>query len=416
MQGIFGPSIDTGQSSPDVDEIFGLNSGAPNDGKVIDPAEGQGDPDNVDDTPSPPDDEAGGQLGDEPSDDTQQPTDQNKHERRPWYVGKNGQLLSKFKSEDALEQAYIELMENKLGRSVDGIEFSSVEQLADAYTKAEKEFYSKASKQKKTDDNAADKQSRQPAENDELTKLQQTVQQQQAQLQQAALAIQRLLWQAEQQQQLQQQPNPQLQLQQAVTQQQIQQQIQQQYKPEELLDELYNDPASVIQKVVDPIIEQKAQELQRLYQQQYQWMTQQLTPVQALMTQMQRASIVQQQLANIQNKYPDFNDLEHEIQAELKNNPQALRTIQVNPGTAEIFIEAAYNKVKANKLLQQSLQAQQQNVQAQQEQQKRVLKAQKEASRIQTGESKRVLRRPSPEEQEIADIFGLGTKKKGIFG
>ena len=250
MQGIFGPSIDTGQSSPDVDEIFGLNSGAPNDGKVIDPAEGQGDPDNVDDTPSPPDDEAGGQLGDEPSDDTQQPTDQNKHERRPWYVGKNGQLLGKFKNEDALEQAYIELMENKLGRSVDGIEFSSVEQLADAYTKAEKEFYSKASKQKATGDNSADKQSRQPAENDELTKLQQTVQQQQAQLQQAALAIQRLLWQAEQQQQLQQQPNPQLQLQQAVTQQQIQQQIQQQYKPEELLDELYNDPASVIQKVV----------------------------------------------------------------------------------------------------------------------------------------------------------------------
>src|SRR5690606_9831891 len=235
MHGIFGPSVDTGQSSPDVGEIFDLNSYAPNDGKEIDPAEGQGDPDNVDDTPSPTDDEAAGQLGDEPSDDTQQRTDQNKHERRPWYVGKNGQLLGKFKSEEALEQAYIELMENKLGRSVDGIEFSSVEELADAYTKAEKEFYSKASKQKKTGDNAADKQSRQPAENDELTKLQQTVQQQQAQLQQAALAIQRLLWQAEQQQQLQQQPNPQLQLQQAVTQQQIQQQIQQQYKPEELL-------------------------------------------------------------------------------------------------------------------------------------------------------------------------------------
>ena len=86
---------------------------------------------------------------------------------------------------------------------------------------------------------------------------------------------------------------------------------------------------------------------------------------------------MQQQLANIQNKYPDFNDLEHEIQAELKNNPQALRIIQMNPGTAEMFIEAAYNKVKANKLLQQSLQAQQQNVQAQQEQQKRVLKAQR---------------------------------------
>ena len=327
---------------------------------------------------------------------------------------KERSTVSKFKSEDALEQAYIELMENKLGRSVDGIEFSSVEELADAYTKAEKEFYSKASKQKKTGDNAADKQSRQPAENDELTKLQQTVQQQQAQLQQAALAIQRLLWQAEQQQQLQQQPNPQLQLQQAVTQQQIQQQIQQQYKPEELLDELYNDPASVIQKVVNPIIEQKAQELQRLYQQQYQWMAQQLTPVQALMAQMQRASIVQQQLANIQNKIQT--SMIWNMRSELKNNPQALRTIQMNPGTAEMFIEAAYNKVKANKLLQQSLRAQQQNVQAQQEQQKRVLKAQKEASRIQTGESKRVLRRPSPEEQEIADIFGLGTKKKGIFG
>ena len=26
MHGIFGPSVDTGQSSPDVDEIFGLNS------------------------------------------------------------------------------------------------------------------------------------------------------------------------------------------------------------------------------------------------------------------------------------------------------------------------------------------------------------------------------------------------------
>lgn len=378
MPGIFGESIDVGQSSPEVDAIFGNV----NDDDDVASINGQGDPTGaVQQSPS---DDNDGQLS--------EPTYNKNNDN-------SGLILGKFKTAEDLETAYINLMENKLGKSVDGIMFDSVEQLAEAYKEAEKELGKKANKQKTVDNSSQSQQ----VENDEVIRLRQTVQQQQAQLQQIAQLFQQLQFQAQQQQQLAANLN-----QNDVQTQQQQPELQ--FDSAQILDELYTNPISAIQKVVNPLLEQKARELQQLYQQQYQQLVnQQLAPVISYVAQEQLLKTWQKQVDDLQKALPDFEDYKQDVWQEIQKDQSMLAIVAQNPLAMGTVIRTAYDRAKANKLAQQLLESQQQ-------QQKNQLISQKKASRIQTGGVKRVLRQPTAAEREVADIFGLAEKPRGIFG
>lgn len=363
MDQIFGTPIDLEQSSPEAEEIFGTDT------------EGQGDSGiDLDNDPA-----NTGQSNVEPSN--------NKKEK----------LLGKFNDVDALADAYINLVENKLGKEPE--QFDSVEQLSEAYKQAEKELGSRG--KKKADNSSQSQQQVTPQNQDEMQRLLQINQQQQAQLQQAQQYFQMLQMQAQQQQQQQQQSNIN-QGQSAVKQEPV--------DPQKLLDDFYENPADVIQKLVKPLVDQKTGEVQQQYQQQYQQlMKQYVEPMQVEVAKRNLIETWDRQINDLKKNIPDFSDYEQDIMPEIQKDRNLSQLLNTNPSAMQIVVRTAYDRAKVNRLQQASFQAQQQSQQQQNLNQKK-------GARITSGGAKRVLRQPSDEERELAEIFGMTNKKQGIFG
>ena len=212
MKNPFGESVDSKQSSPEAEEIFGV--------------EGQ--------------DDLEKQQAD-PDKDGQSST--------PEVQTDSDLILGKFKGVEPLAEAYVNIMEQKLEKEPE--QFDTVEQLIEAYKEAERELGRRGSKEG-TQTSDVDNLQKSQQKEAELAQLKQLAQQQQQQLQQMAQYYQMLQAQALRSQQ--QQPGFQGSIQQ---QQQIQEQIAK-IEPEEFLDQFYKNPAEMIQKLVEPLVEQRA--------------------------------------------------------------------------------------------------------------------------------------------------------------
>lgn len=362
MKNPFGESVDSKQSSPEAEEIFGV--------------EGQ--------------DDLEKQQAD-PDKDGQSST--------PEVQTDSDLILGKFKGVEPLAEAYVNIMEQKLEKEPE--QFDTVEQLIEAYKEAERELGRRGSKEG-TQTSDVDNLQKSQQKEAELAQLKQLAQQQQQQLQQMAQYYQMLQAQALRSQQ--QQPGFQGSIQQ---QQQIQEQIAK-IEPEEFLDQFYKNPAEMIQKLVEPLVEQRAKNIQQQYQNMLQ---QQIAPTQQYVALKRLEDTYERQINELRSSIPDFNEYEKDILPEINKDPALQQLLGQNPSAVQVVVKTAYDRAKINRL-------QQQNAQTQNELQKQQNINQKKSAGITVSSSaaKRVLRQPSAEEKELAEIFGLNKKTKGIFG
>lgn len=291
----------------------------------------------------------------------------------------------KFKSEEALEEGYINLME-QLGKELGT--FTNAKDLEAAYLEAEKEF--SRSKQKPKEQKPKEQKATPP--NAELEELKKTVQEQHLQMQQMIGYLNALATQA--------QNSP----------QQAQQQGQsEEVDPAALLEEFYENPQKALEKMVNPMLQSQLQNLVPEYAKHLnEQLEKQLAPVYQTM-----------QLQNVTNEWvsavdelirelPDFDALRGEVSEEIERDPNLVMMAQYHPERAKFALRVAYDRVKAIKVHEEGL-----GLLNEQKKQQSVL--QKQAGKM--GSSRRVLiKEPSPEELEIQKIFGEETKRKGIFG
>ncbi len=279
---------------------------------------------------------------------------------------KQSLLLGKFKTEDDLLNSYDNLMA-KLGQQPKDT-FESVEEAMEAYKQAEKQLG-------KPKGNPVDP---------DVAQLQAQLQYQQQQIQQYAQYVQAL--QAGQ------------------TQKQAQQTAREQtgakqnIDPQKFLDEFYENPNGAIEKLVQP----RFQQLQQEY-------NQQLQPMQKYYAEKYIQDSWERQAEALQQQIPDFAEYTQDITGEFQRDPQLMQYAFQHENGMTMALREAYNRVKQASLATQG-QAMQRQVQQTQN------RIQKQAARIKTGGSKRIQKSYTPDEAEIAAVFGTPNKKIGIFG
>jgi hypothetical protein len=115
---------------------------------------------------------------------------------------------------------------------------------------------------------------------------------------------------------------------------------------EELLEQLYSDPKNVLDRIAATVADKKVEE--------------KLAPIRPLLEQMQQAAVQQHcinKAAEVQEKYPDFQEMIPEIQKIMDEDFRAAKEKGVRPKLADPDdpdYEMAYKIAKANKILSQT--------------------------------------------------------------
>jgi hypothetical protein len=316
----------------------------------------------------------------------------------------DGLILGKFKDTEALANGYINLMA-KLGREPG--QFDSVEQLAEAYKGAEKELGKPKGNHPQVVEPAATGPAVQPG-GANVQQLYSALAQAQQQNQQLQQAVQYLY---AQQQQMAQQPN-------------VQQPAKQtdatpakERNPQEIMEEFYANPSEVIgreaRKQLESLIPGIAKELDAKLQP----LVQQISPLAQDHYVRSMESNWRKQADSTIARLPDFQDLREDMAREWANDPSLLQTALQHPQGVSFVIRDVYNRAKAQKLQRLEVERQTAAIGQQQQVLRQQNVAQKQAAKLVTGSgaAARVLRQPSPEHQEIEDLFNPG-KRQGIFG
>ena len=282
----------------------------------------------------------------------------------------------KLVGEDALEQAYINIMD-KLGEDLD--QFTDPKELEKAYLAAEKRLSRRKVKEPKDST---------PPVND-LEELKSAFAAQNQQMQQMAAYLQHLAQGAQQ----------------AQAQQPGQSTVQEPVDPAALLDEFYADPQKTLAKIVSPMLQTHLQELVPQYTQRIQA---ELAPLYQNI-QMQRVNQEwQQAVKDLKSEIADFENYHEAIAEEINKDQGLVAAAQHHPEKAKFALRVAYQRVKAVELQQQGLGALN-------EQQKQRSVLQKQAAKM--GSSRKVLiSEKSPEEIQAEALFGADYKRKGIWG
>lgn len=282
----------------------------------------------------------------------------------------------KFKSEDELEQGYVNLMQY-LGKDLGT--FTSADDLEKAYLEAEKERGKPREKKEETKPNP------------ELEQLRQAYRQQQLQMQQLAGYLQTM-----QQAQQTGQSTP-------------QKKEEEKVDPAALLDEWYENPQATLNKMVAPMLQEQLQKLVPQYAQELdKRMNERLSPYDQ---RLQFEGHVQQwsnAVNELERELPDFGELRKEIALEMEKDQDLVAIGQSHPEGKKIAIRAAYDRVKA-------INAQRDGLDLLNQQQTKQSVLQKQAGKM--GSSSKVLKKPEPTEEQklLSEIFGA-SNQKGIFG
>lgn len=353
---IFGEPLAGSQPSPEVEEdVFGENQ-----------EETQGEPQEPE--------SAEGQEGDS-LEEKEAPEKQGQPAPKKLYAGK-------FKSEEELEQGYINLMQF-LGRELDT--FTSVEDLEKAYLEAEKDVGKP--KEQRT------KEEKEKALQQELEQLRLAYQQQQMQMQQFAGYIQALL-QAQQMGQ-----SPQL--------QQANQPKEETVDPNALLEKWYQNPQQALDEMLQSVLPKRLQEILPQYAQELdRRVEQKISPIAEQFAVYQQVAEWTAAREEVAREFPDFEQYKDDIAAMFKD-PMLLNIGQMHPEGKKYAIRMAYAQAKANR-------AQVDNLNLLNQQQQKISVLQKQAGKMGTS---KVLKKPEPsaEEKILDEIFG-GAGPTGIFG